>query len=209
VLPPPPFRPPLARSFPPRLALHVLDSPHVADEKPQELAQRRLVECTAHAVGCGLERYRVRHFETDEAADAPHVGVEIAVGDLANASQHDRTREKGREDESQLPRHAGDCQIGLPSEILSRSAKHCFGIGTAADETCEADSLLLVGTLVSLRRVGVSPDLGIDGLAQAESLVAELVDQLGFQIIRGIDVANRVKQTQWQERVDRRHVRRG
>jgi mycothiol system anti-sigma-R factor len=91
---------------------------------------------------------------------------------------------------------------------LARGAEHRFRVGAPANQARKAHGFIQIRALTPLGGIGVSADLGVDGLAQAEALVAELMDQLGIKIIWGIDVSDGVKQTQWQERIDRSHVRR-
>ena len=72
---------PLARALAAALAARVLHGASRADEQPEQLAQRRLVERAADAARRDAERDRARHLEQEEGADAAHVAVEVALGD--------------------------------------------------------------------------------------------------------------------------------
>ncbi len=95
--------------------------------------------------------------------------------------------------------------IRLVREIATGSAKHRFGVGTTPDETSQRHRFVASSPLTTFHRVGVPTDLGVDGVAQSEALVAQLGDEFGVGIVvRRVDVTNGFEKTEWKKRVDRR-----
>jgi len=87
-------------------------------------------------------------------------------------------------------RHWRHRHVGLAREEAPGGTQHRLGVRPAANQLGQRDRLLLRRALIAPHRLGVALDLRVDRVAQAEPLVAQLVDEFRLEYaLRCVDVA--------------------
>jgi hypothetical protein len=90
------------------------------------------------------------------------------------------------------------------SQIAAGSAQHGFGVGSTTDQPRQRDDFVLRRPMIAAYRVGVALDLDVDRITESKALVAELVDEFGFEHSLGsVNVANGFEEAEREEGVDR------
>src|SRR5688500_15865217 len=191
----PPFGAPFTDALPTARTTHVLHRACAADQQSQQLPQARLVVRAAGGAGRRVECHGLIDGEHQVVADALDATIEVARGDAPGVPQGERARQQRRKQEDGAAHRPRQGQVRLLREVASRRAKDRLRIGPSADEPREGDGLIVCGTLLAADRLDVPLDLGVDGVAQAQSLVAKLGDEFSLQVaLRGIDVSDSLEQ---------------
>src|SRR5690242_4136215 len=203
-----PFGAPFARAFAARGAPDVIHGAAARSEQPEQLAEKRLVVCAAHAARRHVHGGRSRHLENQKRAVTPYRPVEIFARDALRLTQRDRTREQRRQRRNESARRRRNRLVGLRREVPSGRTEHGFGVRPAPKQLGDAYRFLVFGALVLLGCVGEALDLRIHGITQSEALVPQLGHEFRIEVVVGaVHATNRLEKTQREKRVDRcRHL---
>lgn len=118
-------------------------------------------------------------------------------------SQRDRPRQERWQDQQHPAREWRDAQIRLTSQVTSRGTKYRFRVRTTADQCGQSDRFIMRRPLATLDRVGEAADLHVDRIAETQTLVAKVADQLRFEILgRRIDMPDGFEKGKRKEGVD-------
>src|SRR5438067_9226897 len=172
-----PLRPPLTPALVSHGAAYVLHRALGADDQAQQRAQPRLVVCAPGSLAAGERRDWRRDLEQQRRAAARHAAAEIATDQAADLTQRERASEQARQRAHEPARRLRDRLVGALGQILARGAEYYLGVRPSTDEPRKRLDLVVRHTLAPAHGVGVAADLRLHGVAEAESLVAQLVDE--------------------------------
>src|SRR6186997_2210639 len=97
-------------------------------------------------------------------------------GELPHSTEGQRARYYGRHHMNRFLERTRDCAVHVVGQNSSRVLEQLFRVGPAPDERSKPSGLGVRNSLASFCGVGIPLDLLIDSIAQAKSLVAELLD---------------------------------
>jgi len=174
-------------------------------EKPEQLAKRCLVEKAASRFWCAVHGDRAGDLERKKRAGSLEAPIEKIFGERADLlHRHRAAHESGHAPDRLPPRWrdrlvdiAGQDETSIPEEVLS--------VGPPPDERAKALGFSEWNALPAFQRFVVAPNLRINRVAKAESLVPELGNIFSFgRVARRIDSTNCFQKTERYPRVDRR-----
>src|SRR6185437_11774445 len=172
-------------------------------EQGEQLLQERFVIRAPHARGRAVHRGAVRYGEHDRHAAARQRAIKITPDDAAALSHgHGPARERGKR-RNESARGRGDGLVGLAGQIAACGAEYLRRIGATANERRDGSGLVEEEPLMTPHRLGVAPDLRVDRIGEAQSLVAEFGRNLGLEVVvRAVDVPHSLQKTQREQRVN-------
>ena len=174
-----------------------------ADEQTQHLTQRRLVERTARAARRDAERHGTRHLEQHELSYAPHVAIQIALRNALRFPEGERARDHRRHHLQHAARDRRNSHVRLARQKATGRAQDRFGIRPTPDQARQRNRLVQRRALIAPDGFRVPLNLRVHRVTQAEPLVAQFIDEFGFEYPLGrIDVANGFVQAEWKKSVD-------
>ena len=160
--------------------MDVVDHSAPVDEQPQQLTQSGLVIQAADRLWRSSVGDRLRNTKNDRRPHSANLGAEVFLTGFLHLPKCERTRYKTGHDVDDLSRGTRDHLVHPVGDDVTGAGEDSLGVGTASDQSRNAAGFVYRNRLVSLQRILVATDLGDDGVAQPESLVAMLLHIFDF-----------------------------
>ena len=139
----------------------------------------------------------MRYGQRKERTRSLDRSTKMLLDDDAKQSEGHGAAEKTRKQSYRSASRGGDGRVDFVSQYGPRALEQVIGIGPAADQRAQPLGFCERDLLAAFHRVVVAPYLRIDSVAQAESLVAELGDIFGVQLVqRRVYSSNRLEKAE-------------
>src|SRR5687768_11221017 len=200
-----PFRSPLADSFSALSTMNVLYLRSHIIEKPEQLAKRCLVEKAASRFWCAVHGDRAGDLERKKRAGSLEAPIEKIFGERADLLHRHRAAHESGHAPDRLPPRWRDRLVDIAGQDETRIPEEVLSVGPPPDERAKALGFSEWNALPAFQRFVVAPNLRINRVAKAESLVPELGNIFSFgRVARRIDSTNCFQKAERYPRVDRR-----